>query len=118
MAALERAGADLSEGQPDRNPSHGLDPEGPEVGWVTVRGADIDQLVEVAARAGWALRSHWPTPACPVCVDGRANMPDGSGLGTCLHCAGKGFTNRAPKSREQQLEERVAALEARLGVAG
>lgn len=115
LAGLERAGFDLSEGQdPDgRAASRGL-PTSPEVGWVKVRAPHPDSVAEHAKRAGWALSLHHPTPKCRACRgEGKANSGT-AGLGACLNCGGKGFTNRKPPSAEEQLRATVQDLQARL----
>ena len=117
LASLERAGVDVSE-QPDRNPQYGLEAPDDKTGWVTCRTTShVDTVVEHASRAGWVLRAHWPTPNCSAgCSKGSVTQPDGSGVGVCLHCGGSGYTNRPPKSAEQQLGEELAALRSRLAI--
>lgn len=117
LAGLQQAGFDLSEGQEpdDRAASRGL-PTSPETGWVKVRCPHPDTVAEHAKRAGWALRLHHPTPKCRACRgEGKANVGT-SGLGTCVLCGGKGFTNRKHPPAEEQLRAMVADLSARLAV--
>ena len=109
LATLAAAGVDVEQA----HEPHGLPDEGPTVGWVCARHADVDKVVTHAARAGWSLRMHWPTPRCGVCAGvGKANGP--AGLGDCLHCGGVGRTSKPAPTPEQQLAERLAELQQRI----
>lgn len=109
LSSLAAAGVDVDQA----HEPHGFDGTDPSVGWVCARHGDVDDVVAHAARAGWSLRSHWPTPTCGVCAGvGKANGP--AGLGDCLHCAGVGRTPKAAPSPEQQLAERLAELQQRI----
>lgn len=109
LAALSGAGVDVEQA----HEPHGLPDEDATTGWVCARHGDVDEVVAHAARAGWSLRMHWPTPRCGVCAGaGKANGPDG--LGACLHCSGVGRTSKPAPTPEQQLAATVADLQARL----
>lgn len=106
LGALERTGADFSEGQPSIHPSHGLPHDDPSQGWVTLRAQDVDKIHETASLASWSLRMHWHTPDCRVCR-GIQSPP-------CLHCAGKGKTSKLPPPPGEALQAELDALKARL----
>lgn len=115
LASLNRTGVNLSEGQPEKDPSYGCEGDQPEptVGWVTCRHADVDQVAATAARHRWVLRLHWPTPSCRVCPGtGLANGE--AGLQTCGHCDGTGRTNRTPPDSTGLLLATIDDLKARL----
>ena len=115
LASLERAGADLSDGQEhDGHWRHVYqDDEDPTVGWVRVRHHDVNEVVEHATRADWRHRASWNTPACGVCGgSGHANHE--TGLGACLHCGGKGVTNKRPPSPEELLRAELDGLRAEI----
>lgn len=114
LSALERAGLTLEPSGNSRGYHYGLPDDDPSVGWVAVRHEDVNDVVEHVARSGWQLRLHWPTPDCGAC-HGTGHVNHGtSGLGSCLHCGGKGATNKPVPSPEEQMEATVRALEARL----
>lgn len=115
LLVLEKAGCDLSE-QPEFNPSHGL-PDDPETGWITVLADDLAPIEKALARSGgWALRLHWNTPDCRAC-DGH-----GKGVGglVCLHCAGRGTTNKPyrPPDPLDEMRARLDTLERQLAAKG
>ena len=88
LASLDRAGVDVDQEHGPR----GLD-TGQGVGWITARHTDVDEVVDIAQRSGWALRMHSPTPTCRVCAGtGKGQTPDG--LRDCTNCAGVGRTEK------------------------
>lgn len=113
LASLQQAGITVEPDQGPRGNPYGLPDDDPTLGWVACRHTDLNDATAASVRCGWALRMHWPTPACWACAGtGRVNGPDG--LGACLHCTGNGHTNKPLPPPEQQMAERLAALEARL----
>lgn len=113
LAALDRAGLRLEGADSHRGVFYGLPDSDPSVGWVGARHRDVNEVVDVAKRAGWTLRLHWPTPDCRACGGtGRVNGP--TGISSCLHCQGTGRTNKPLPSPEQAAADAIAALEARI----
>lgn len=114
LSALTRAGMDPEPDQGIRGHSYGLPDDDPTVGWVAVRCEDLNQAADLVRRSEWTLRLHWNTPDCRAC-GGAGKVNHGTaGLGTCLHCEGKGRTNKPVPTPEQVMAETIADLQARL----
>lgn len=114
LSALTRAGMIPEPDQGTRGHPYGLPDDDPSLGWVAVRCGDINEAADLGRRREWVLRLHWPTPACRACAGlGRVNHGT-TGQGTCLHCEGKGRTNRPVPPPEQAMAATIADLSARL----
>lgn len=119
LASLDRAGVSLSDSTHSRGlPDHATVDDDhpasdPTVGWINARHADIDEAGSLAANAGWALRMHYPTPRCTVCLGGGQVNGD-KGLAACLHCEGTGRTEKPAPTPDEQLAAVIAQMRAEI----
>ena len=102
LATLAREGVDVEQEHGPR----GFDTDVKE-GWITARHGDINEVKAHAENAGWALRSHWPTPTCKACSGHSAT----NGV-ACGNCAGTGRTEKRPEV--VPMDKVIADLQARI----
>lgn len=110
LAALDREGVDVEQAHNPRGLPDTTDGSAdPTVGWIAARHPSVDEVVDTASRAGWALRMHYPTPRCGAC-EGLTTI-----AGTpCLHCSGTGRTDKPTPTPEQVLRDELATMHRRL----